>query len=230
MFEIDPCYTELRGRFRCSRRAIRMRKGHLAVVTVSVFVAIRTLDLLITFHFSPSLTREGNPVFLATGGGAATLLAITSAFSILVIGGVIAFWSGRSFVWDHDPAGFRPFVGAWLRRVALTRQSLKSYFPKNTHSIEGLQAVRLFGLALSWALIFGSAAACYAWLAIFAFESPRFLKVFSFLALGRFSLFPSLTAIPGFVFGAWLFFWSEFARIKTRKPIQATCNIRRRTF
>jgi hypothetical protein len=198
-----------------------MRRAPLTFITLSILILVRSLDLVITFHFSPSLSAEGNPVFLMLGGGTPSLLLTTSFFSFLAVGFLHVFWRGRSLPWRKPPSTLGHFVHRWLQRVAFERQPFTAYFCGNTHACEGIQAVRLFGMALSWALIFGSGAALYAWGAIFMFGGSIFLPFFSFLSIGRFSLLPSIFAVFGFFLGALLFFLSDFVALRHQQNVEA---------
>ena len=194
-----------------------MGREPLTFITLCVLVLARTIDLAVTFHFSPTLGAEGNPIFLLVGGGRVSLLLFTSIFPILAIGFLIVLWRGNALAWNEPPATLRAFVRGWLERVVFDRQPLTAYFSGQTHASEGIQAIRLFGCSLSWALIFGSAAAVYAWAAAFSFGGPKFLRFFSLVSIGRFSLLPAIFAVFGGLFGALLFFLSDFALLKNSK-------------
>jgi hypothetical protein len=174
------------------------------------------LDLAATFYFNPTLSREGNPVLLMFGGSRQSLMLITSVFSLLAVVGLIVFRRSKSLDWDNPVTALGSFIRGWLHHVAFDRQPFTAYFWGNSHATEGLQAVRLFGVALAWALIFGSAAAVYAWATLFHYGNRVFLGIFSAVSIGRFSLVPFFIAVLGFVFGAWLFFWSEYAQMRRR--------------
>jgi hypothetical protein len=191
-----------------------MSRTVVFVTSMLFLIAARVCDIVSTFHFNRSLSREGNPVFLLLGGGETSLLIITSVFPLLSIAGLILFLRGRSLAWNKRPSSLGSFICDWLQRVAFDRQPFSAYLWGNAHAVEGLQALRLFGVALAWALNFGSAAAVYAWVAIFKSQSPVFLSIFSMVSIGRFSLVPSLIAVSGFLVGAWLFFLSEYAEIR----------------
>lgn len=191
-----------------------LKKAHLTFFTLSSLALVRALDLLTTFYFNPTLSREGNPVYLTFGGSQQSLLGVTSVFSLLVIIGLLIFSRGTSLGLDRPADTLGSFIRGWLHRVAFDRQPFTAYWSGNSHATEGLQAIRLFGVALAWALIFGSAAAVCAWVILFKYESRAFSAIFLSLSIGRFSLFPSLFAVLGFVFGGWLFFLSDYKTLQ----------------
>ena len=161
-----------------------------------------------TFYFSPSLKNEGNPLVSLLGGGTGSLLLANIVLLVLCIFGLLGFWFGDSLRQESDPKNLWSFVHVWLKRVILQRQAFATYLPGGRHANEGLQAFRLFGLALSWACILGSAVAVYAWFAVW--HPSNFRTMYSVFSLGRFSCFPALIAGVGWLFGTWLFLLSEY--------------------
>ena len=192
-----------------------MTRARIFFITAAALIVARASDLLTTFHFNPSLSLEANPVVLVFGGGIASLIAITVIVSAVEIVSLVVFWRGRALVLRGSvPDTATGFVRLWLKRVLLDRQPFTAYLPGGSRSNEGLQSVRLFGVGLSWALIFASLTGVYSWVAIWRNHHPGYKAVFSYIAIGRFSLFPATVALLGFLFGASLFFQSEHLESK----------------
>jgi nitrate/nitrite transporter NarK len=186
-----------------------MNRAFLTLTTLVVLLIARSLDLMATFWYNPSLSGEANPIVMVFGGGVRSLLLSVIILLILLTAGLLVFWRGPSLVLRTTPKTFRDFVVVWFRMVALNRQPLTAYLPSGTHWNEGLQALRLFGLALPWAITFGSFAAVYAWLAIYG-PLKNHQIIFSTVAIGRFTGTPAISALVGFFSGAFLFFITEF--------------------
>ena len=143
-----------------------------------------------------------------------SLVTLVLAVLVLVISGLVVFWLGPSLAVTVTPFTFVGFVRLWLNQVAINRQPFRAYLRGGSHRNEGLQAIRLFSVGLAWALIFGSFAAVYAWSAIWLGHSAAYKSAFSYFSVGRFSFMPAITALLGFLFGAALFFRSEYSAIK----------------
>lgn len=186
-----------------------MSRSLIALTTLFFLMAGRAADLTVTFHFNPSLSEEGNPIVAFFGGGTVSLISLSIVIFALSAGGLLAFWFGGSL--NTDPVSFRQFVSIWFRRVALNRRPFKDYFPGGSHANEGLQAFRLFGLVLSWALIFGSFTAVHAWFATRDTSGPTtYQAVYSFLRIGRYNYLSNIAAFVGCLFGLLLFFIIEY--------------------
>ena len=192
-----------------------MRRSVIAATTLLLLIVGRAADLTVTFYFNPSLSEEGNPVVSLFGGGAASLIFVSLVIFALSAGGLIAFWFGRSL--NTDPVSFRRFVSIWFRRVALNRRPFRDYLPGGPFASEGLQAFRLFGLVLSWALIFGSITAVHAWFATRATSDPTtYQVVYSQLRIGRYNYLANIAAFAGCFFGLFLFFITEYKEVARR--------------
>jgi len=189
----------------------------LVWVTLCLLIVVRLCDLIITLRLTPDLSREGNPVVTLFGGGAGSMLSVVTVFSVLALAGLFAYWRGPSLLVNLTPVSLSQYVLEWMRQVACERQPFTAYLPRGSHAKQGLQAVRLFGLALSWSLIFGSTEAVHAWLLIWAFPDPSFLTTYSFIRIGRTPLVPLIAAAAGLIFGSWLFFLSEHKTLAHRK-------------
>ena len=198
--------------------SLRARRSFLAITTLSLLVAARTADLVVTFHFNPSLSDEANPIVSLFGGGAGSLVPATVAISALSATGLLAFWFGQSLSLKMEPPNLRGFLLVWVRKVILDRHPLRDYLHGGSYTKEGMQAFRLFGLALSWALIFGSFTAVHAWFATRDVSEPTtYQLVYSWLRVGRYNYLASIVAVAGLLFGIMLFFVCEYYAIRHRK-------------
>ena len=198
-----------------------MHRLVITVVTLLFLVAGRVADLATTFYFNPSLSGEGNPIVLLFGGGALSLISVSVLLFMLSSIGLLAFWRGESLILSTRPVSFATFLSIWLKRVALQRRPFGNYLPGASHWNEGLQAIRLFGVVLAWAMIFGSVTAVHAWFATRDISSSTtYQYVYSALRIGRFNYLPSIIAFGGCLFGAFLFFVSEYKYQFTKLPLR----------
>jgi hypothetical protein len=196
-----------------------MTRARLFFITATLLVVARGSDLAVTFYLNPSLSLETNPAISIFGGGSGSLIVVTTIFSTLAILSLVVFWQGRPLALHNPlPKSMTGFVRLWLKRVVFHRHPLFNYLPGKPHSNEGLQSIRLWGVSLSWGLIFGSFAAVYAWIAIWRGHSPLYRAAFAYTSVGQFSFLPTTTAVFGFLFGGLLFFVSEYLDVMKHKP------------
>lgn len=193
-----------------------MQSRHvITVLTLLLLTGARIIDTATTFHFDPTLQREGNPVVFFFGGKTWSLLMATVAVWLTCVAFLVAFWRGKSLRIRQPPKSLRGFVGTWINRVIRPQHPLRQSLPGGPYWNEGLQAIRLVGLGLPWAVIFGSATAIYSW---FAIQHPPqitfYQHLYSTLNVGGLNYFIWLMTPPGFVTGTALFFWSEYRHLR----------------
>jgi len=194
-----------------------MNHARLALTTLLFLVSTRASDLVVTFYFNPSLDREANLIVRVLGGGARSLVAISVIEVVSLSGALLLFWRGPYLSELCTNGGsFRNFVARWLTEVIGSRDPFTAWMPGGPRSTHSVQAIRLVGVALSWAMIFGSLAAVYAWFVLMINFSDRMRAVFTSLSFGSTTVVPYLAALLGFCFGALLFFISEYSRTRRR--------------
>jgi hypothetical protein len=185
--------------------------------TLVLLTVARAVDIATTLHFDSSLRHEGNPVVFFLGGGLFSLLFVNFAVWLLCATLVFAYWRGDSLSVRIQHKSFGAFVRVWIDRVVRPRRSLRSTLPGGQYWHEGLQAIRLVGLALAWAVIFGSAAAVHAWFATYGeMGGTQYQQLYSALKIGGVNYFVWLTTPIGFAAGSALFFWLEFRTNRDR--------------
>jgi hypothetical protein len=195
-----------------------MRRLVITVVTLLLLIASRTADLATTLYFNPSLDREGNPIVLLLPGGVTSLVSVSALVLVIFSIALFAFWRGQSLALSSRPADLAAFLSIWLQNVAFQRRPFGTYLPTAPHWNEGLQAVRLFGVALAWAIIFGSFAAVHAWFATRELTTvTAYQRIYSALRVGHFNYLPFMMAAIGSIFGAFVFFWSDYAEMTRRQ-------------
>lgn len=182
----------------------------LAGATFLLLTLVKTGDVIATLYFDPSLSHEGNVFVVFLRGKVPTLLYSTSLSWFVCSTFLLLFWRGETLRTSAHSKRFRTFVQDWACAVIASRRSMRSTLPGGAHWNEGLQAIRLFGVALSWALITQGLLATYAWFATNGGRGPSFFAVNSAFKIGRWSFLISLITLSGFVIGSLLFFWSEF--------------------
>ena len=197
----------------------RMTRSLVALITMFLLAAARIADLVVTFHFNPSLSDEGNPFVLLFGWGATGLVSMHLLMSAVATSALLAFWLGRSLILDVERLTLSRFVSTWVKYVASTRYPFRDYLVGGAHSNEGLQAFRLFGLVISWVLIFGSFTAVHAWFATRdTSHATTYQLIYAFLRVDRYNYLTSILALVGGLFGAALFFITEYKYISRRVP------------
>jgi hypothetical protein len=184
---------------------------YVAFSTFLLLTAARLADIATTRYFNPSLDKEGNPLVFLLGGKWGSLLASTIAVWLLAVIFLFAYWRGDGLKASQVPSSFLGYVRAWTRRVAVRGRPIRASLPGGRYWNEGLQAIRLVGVALPWAVIAGSITAIYSWLATYG-SSKRtvYQAIYAALQVGGLNYFTWLTTPLGFALGVWLFFWLEF--------------------
>lgn len=194
-----------------------MNSRAVALATFVLLVLSRATDLLVTFHFSPSLAREANPVVRIFGGGAKALLVVAVIQLTALGAGLVVYARVRGLpLFAPERLGLRAFAVAWRREVVGVRNRFRNWLPNGSRWRHTVEALRLTSVALSWSLIFGSFNAVGAWFALFANDDSGWKWIFSRTAIASTLTLPYLFAILGFTFGAGLFFYSEHSRAASR--------------
>jgi len=201
-------------------------RGFVALITLLLLTAGRAVDIGTTLHFDPSLHREGNPLVLLFGGGIGTLIASNLLIWLLFLVSLFAFWRGPTLKLSRSSQNFTEFFLTWVRQVVASRRPISHTLPGGSHWNEGLQAIRLFGLGLSWAMILGSMLAAHAWFATRDARGTLFQQAYSTLHFGKLSLLIYLVMPIGFVLGGTIFFLSEYhsMRIGSSNDLRHSCD------
>lgn len=186
-------------------------RSFVAFATFLILTTVRIADIATTLHFDPSLSHEGHPVVFFFGGKAPGLITSSTVAWLTCIVLLYFFWRGECLKLVQSPKRLRRFARIWFDRVIRTRRPIKDTLPGGSHWNEGSQALRLFGLALPWAIIFGSITAVYSWFAIQpSLQRTSYQQLYATLQVNKLNHLPWLCAIPGFVVGMALFFWCEY--------------------
>jgi hypothetical protein len=185
-------------------------RGFVALVTLLLLTAGRAVDIGTTLHFDPSLHREANPLVLLFGGGIGTLIASNVLIWLLFLVALFAFWRGPTLKLSRPSENFAEFFRTWVRQVVGSRRPISHTLPGGSHWNEGLQAIRLFGLGLSWAMILGSMLAAHAWFATRDARGTLFQQAYATFHFGKLSVLIYLIMPIGFVMGGTIFFLCEY--------------------
>lgn len=191
-------------------------RGLVASVTLLCLTAGRTIDVVTTLHFDPSLRREGNPLVVFVGSGIGTLIGANVLIWLLLLVCLLAFWRGPTLKLSRSPKTFADFFRKWVRLVLGSRYPISHTLPGGSHWNEGLQAIRLFGMGLSWAMILGSMVAVHAWFAMRDARSTLFHQAYATFRFGKLSLLIYLIMPIGFVMGGTIFFLCEYNCVRFR--------------
>lgn|GEM_PF-4270825 len=192
-------------------------RSFVALATFFILTTVRVADIATTLHFDPSLSREGNPFVHFIGGKAPALVTSSTVVWLTCVVLLYFFLRGESLKLVQSPERLGKFVRLWLDRVIRTRRPIKDTLPKGPHWNDGLQGVRLFGLALPWSMIFSSVSAVHSWFAIQqTSQRTAYRQLYASLQVNKLNYLPWLWAIPGSVFGVILFFCSEYREVRSK--------------
>ena len=190
----------------------------LAFTTLLALAIARAVDLLATFHFSPGLELEGNPIVNLFSKRAVGLVGISLVEFAFCCAGVILFWRiASAHAAIRPPRTFIAFIAAWLREVVGHRDSMNAWLPGGVRWKHSLQAIRMMAMALSWAIVFGSVVAARAWFALWGGSYNRDKALFSAISVHGATALPYLAAVVGWLIGAALFFWSEYRYVARKE-------------
>jgi hypothetical protein len=140
----------------------------IGVVTFFSIAIARTADLATTLHFNPSLSREANPLSSVLGFDAAQLVVsnvigvaifLLAPLLIYVVRGPAKIEEKANTLTEH--ISLQLFRSKLDQNRVLCGVFLGWPLPKNW-----LQATRVVGFALSWAVVFASLQATFGWWAI----------------------------------------------------------------
>ncbi len=144
------------------------------------------------------------------GGGARTLVLISLVEIVLLSAGLLVFrLCGSLLVARASSMGLWTFIIEWLRQVLGSRDPFRSWMPFGSRWIHSIQAIRLVSLALSWAVIFGSAASVCAWYALAQDPKSFSREIFASFTIEGVTIIPYLTALFGYLVGSVVFFFFE---------------------
>ena len=190
-----------------------MKRTVPTLITLLAVTAARASDLATTFHFNPSLSHEANPIVARFGADAPVLLLTNAlAVTLFVLAPLFCYWRFPAAPLSSRPASLRAFISLQLygrdlgpdefRRAALLGIPL----PRN-----GVQLLRLMGIALSWTVVFGSFLAVFAWWATWEWHWQAYQRVRGFLAVGGYPILELVLCMAFFYLAAVLHFRIEFA-------------------
>jgi len=137
----------------------------VGIVTFFSVAAARVADIATTLHFNPDLSREANPLSTVLGFDASLLIAsnVIGVLLFVTIPLLVYVFYGPAKI-DETACTLNDYISLQLYRDKLARTHLLRGlflgwpFPRNW-----LQTTRVIGFALSWAVVFGSLQAAFAW-------------------------------------------------------------------
>lgn len=137
----------------------------VGIVTFFSVAAARAADLATTLHFNPDLSREANPLSSVLGFDASQLIAsnVIGVLLFVMIPLLVYVFYGPAKI-DERACILNNYISLQLFREKLSRTRLLCGLflgyplPRNW-----LQTTRVIGFALSWAVVFASLQAAFAW-------------------------------------------------------------------
>jgi len=195
----------------------------IAASTGLLLIAGRIADLATTFHFTPNLRREANPLVHNLGMGWNGLLATNLCLTLLVLAGLYYYGtrSSREVEWSPSEGawGFagRALYGQALSPGRLILRLLTCWpLPRNWK-----QTLRLLGLSCGWMVVFSSFTAAFGWWANHAWKLAWWMRLNRSLHIGVYPLMGILIGLLGGALAVVVFFVTEY-REATARPGEKT--------
>jgi hypothetical protein len=190
----------------------------IGIISALLTVSVRAADFAVTFHFSPNLDREANPLVYVWGLGWTSLIVSNIAILALILVGIgfYALTTSKD-VQYHQSDGIWAFAScAIFKKVIAPHRLILSFLigwplPRNWK-----QAGRLLGLAFSWGMIFASASVVFSWLALSGWKIGWYKLFYSnfhfsnILGLKNYPLTGVVIGLLGYFLAIIVFFITEF--------------------
>jgi hypothetical protein len=168
----------------------------------------RCADTLVTYHFSPDLALEANPLASVLGLGWSPLLTV----NLIVVAGIAScsvYWCRRPLRYEpcaevHDVWTFASFAcyGRVYPPLDFLRRRLLMPPTRSAHTFHLIGAVMPVTVAVM------SAVAVFSWDALYGYQSESFSLIYSAL----WPFFPYGIVIPIVLLAAVVFYRYEFRR------------------
>jgi hypothetical protein len=188
-------------------------KSRLAIGLLSLFsvAAARAADIATTLHFSPDLSREANPLSSVLGFDAPLLIAsnVILVLLLMIPLHVYVFYGPAKL--DETARTLNDYISLQLYRERLERTHLlRRLFlgwplPRNW-----LQTTRVVGFALSWAIIFASLQAVFAWWATFRWGMEWYRQYRASINIRDYPVIELIPVIVVLYVMGYIFFRREF--------------------
>ena len=162
-----------------------MKRTLITVIWIAMLVAARGADITTTYHFSPNLLHEANPIVSVLGAGWTALLVPNILLCVFIILCTIAYWRAKPYCsiipQAQSPWDFAAFClyGKKMTKVEYIRRRFLSISlpPKGQRSI----LWQLMGFAMPPVITVGSLLAVFAWYATRAWHLPWFVHLHAHL-------------------------------------------------
>ncbi len=219
----DENWIELGGGVweRIIMSAMRKRRRMVGIISLLGLISARAADISTTYHFSPTLQKEGNPIVTVWHLGWNGLLISEVPFLVLIAAGLWAYGRGRTkrmtvpvhSSWDFAPLCLynRAMTKAQFILASLTGWPL----PKDWY-----QAFRYIGLILSWGIISGSLYAVMSWWLIWYYHIGWFWRFYR-VSIYNYPVSLLIVALIGAVIAAVYFFVTETREANNNLSLQS---------
>ena len=203
------------------------RRALTVIITFLSVTSARAADMATTAYFSPSLSRESNPLVAYAGFGLPGLIAVQLCLLSFVIAGLLFYWKAKPVkklpespknIWDYASLtyfGRKMSPGKFLISFLFTAPSNK------------WQLLRLAAFVVSWGATFFSLCAVFSWWAIYGWHLQEYIHLRNYFCIGRQSMLELWVTMLMFVPLTVAFYrleWSEYRAAKfsgySNKPNQ----------
>lgn len=167
-----------------------MKRSSVALVTFFSVMTARAADVATTFHFSPTLANEGNPIVRLLGAGwTGLMLSNVAAVLVFLLVPLLLYWKWPPKRLADPPASVWDYASLCLYSKPMGRaRLLAAMFLGWPLPRDRRQMVRFFGFTMSWAVVAGSWAAVLAWWAQCAWDWQAFNRLRAAVTLGSLPL------------------------------------------
>ena len=192
-----------------------MTRASYAISSVAAMIVARAIDLAVTYHFCPDLSREANPLVARHGHGWTTLFVMSTVLVSAVTVCTICYWlraparvqlpQGVRSAWDF--ASFCYFKTMYPRWRFVLHMLTRP--PKDWRHF-----LRMLGFALPPAVVFVSLAGASSWL-----TTQAGFGWFAAFYEAMFPIYPYVVTVPVAAIAAACFYRSEYRMTLEQQPL-----------
>jgi len=197
-----------------------MRRGTIAIIWAAVLLLARTTDAGVTYHYSPDLANEANPLVKYVDQGWPALLVVNGVLSALVLACTVYWWRRPiRYVLPANVSGVWTFASyALYGRVYSPGRFVLAMFTRLTGNWRHI--AQLFGFIFPPVVSIGSLAGALTWARRDFSSLSWYWRACEVLGYPWYVLVP---AMPFAVVLTVLFYRSEYRRCLREQTSQVAC-------
>lgn len=190
---------------------VPMKRTALFFVTLFAVLSARAADVATTYHFSPTLHLEANPIVRNLGAGwPVLLLTNVAAVVVFLLVPLWYYWCGPAKRLDVPPASVWDFTARSLYNRPMSKRRLVATMmcgwplPRDWR-----QTTRYFGFTMSWMVVVASWLAVLSWWAQSSWHWQAFGVFRRAFSIGHFPCFELAGALLAGVVLSMVYFRAE---------------------